>query len=336
MHGACTAQSHATTVFRAGQADGVAEHPEQRSFRTYIYFAGLTIHDKPSRRHEEISPRWRCIRQKGRKEVSTGCDGDATAQGIVQAAGDTMQNGVGAGFALSMKWRSLDESALQTEMRSLREIYAERKELIAKYVPADIQVVHACAVEELKQSGIASRALQSGADAPSFELPDQNGNVVRSADLLAGGRLVICFIRGRWCPFCVGQMQTMDAVVPKLKELKASLVAISPQTMHQSYLMSDQHHLQFPLLSDTENNVARQFGLVYRVPEYQQDVYRRVFVNLPFLNGGESWELPIPAVYILGQSGSGAVSVLYAKADPDYMERPEPSEIMEFLSKMSR
>ena len=258
------------------------------------------------------------------------------ARGRQSVTGDTMQNGVGSGHALIMKWRSLEESALQTETRSLRAIYAERKELIAKYVPTGIQTVHARAVEELKQSDIASRALQAGADAPEFELPDQNGKLVRSAELLAGGRVVICFIRGRWCPFCVAQTQAMNAIVPKLTELKASLVAISPQTVHQSYLMADQHHLQFPLLSDAENHVARQFGLLYRVPEYQQDVYRRVFVNLPFLNGDESWELPIPAVYIFGQSGSGTASVLYARADPDYMERPEPSEVLDFLSKTSR
>jgi peroxiredoxin len=242
-----------------------------------------------------------------------------------------LQNSVVLGFGLTMKWRSIEESGPQTETWSLREVYAERKELIAKYVPTEIQVVHARAVEELKQSDIASRALQAGAEAPAFELPDQNGKLVRSADLHARGRVVIFFVRGRWCPFCVAQMQAMNTILPKLTELKASLVAISPQTVHQSYLMTDQHHLQFPILSDAQNHVARQFGLLYRVPEYQQDVYRRVFVNLPFLNGDESWELPIPAVYILGQSGSGTASVLYAKADPDYMERPEPSEILDCL-----
>ena len=54
---------------------------------------------------------------------------------------------------LTMKWRSLEESPIQLETRTLREIYAERKELIAKYVPAEIQAVHARAVEELKISG---------------------------------------------------------------------------------------------------------------------------------------------------------------------------------------
>jgi len=251
-----------------------------------------------------------------------------------------MQNGAGSGHALIMKWRSLEESALQTETRSLRAIYAERKKLIAKYVPTEIQAVHARAVEELKQSNIASRALQVGAEAPQFELPDQNGKLVRSAELLAGGRVVICFIRGRWCPFCVAQMQAMNAILPKLKELKTCLVAISPQTMHQSYLMAGQHHLQLSLLSDAENKVARQFGLVYRLPEYQQEVYRRVFVNLPFLNGDASWELPIPAVYVLDRSASADAiappapnqqTILYARAHPDYTERPEPSELFELL-----
>src|SRR5436190_5161983 len=123
-----------------------------------------------------------------------------------------------------MKWRSLEESALPADTRSLREIYAERKALIAQYVPAEIQAVHARAVDELKQSGITERTLQTGATAPQFELVDQNGNVVRSAELPGTGPLVICFIRGRWCPFCVAQMQAMNAIIPALKGLGSSLV----------------------------------------------------------------------------------------------------------------
>ena len=235
-----------------------------------------------------------------------------------------------------MKWRSLEESASQELTRSLQDIYAERKALIAKYVPAEIQAVHSRVVCELEQSGIADRALQTGAAAPAFELPDQNGRLVRSTDLLATGRLVICFIRGRWCPFCVAQLEAMNAIVPTLKELKTSLVVISPQTVHQCYLMADQHHLQFPLLSDEGNRVARQFGLIYRVPEYQQEIYQRAFVNLPFVNGDSSWELPIPAVYVLGQQDSADSSVLYASPNPDYTERPEPDHILNVLSQLLR
>jgi hypothetical protein len=50
---------------------------------------------------------------------------------------------------------------------------------------------------------------------------------------------------------------------------------------------------------------------VYCVPDYQQEIYGRAFVNLPFVNGDSSWELPIPAAYILGRNksaGEGAHS----------------------------
>jgi peroxiredoxin len=81
------------------------------------------------------------------------------------------------------------------------------------------------------------------------------------------------------------------------------------------------------LLSDAGNKVARQFGLTYRVPQLQEAVYRRAFVNLPLANGDGSWELPIPATYILDRDGT----ILYASANEDYTERPEPSEIVSLV-----
>jgi peroxiredoxin len=226
-----------------------------------------------------------------------------------------------------MKWRSLEESAPTTDFRSLGQTFAERKELIAKYVPPETQAIHAQAVAELKARHIAENILPVGAKAPAFELQDHDGKMVSSSDLLARGKLVLCFIRGRWCPFCVGQMEAMNLVLQQIEQAGASLVAVSPQTVKQSFFMHDQHKLRFPLLSDAGNKVARQFGLTYRVPESQEAVYRRAFVNLPFTNGDDSWELPIPATYILDRDAS----VLYASANEDYTERPEPSEIVGML-----
>jgi peroxiredoxin len=227
-----------------------------------------------------------------------------------------------------MKWRSLEESTGRTGTRSLAAVFAERKELIAKYVPEEIQAIHERAILEVRDSGIAERALRTGDKTAAFVLPDQNGTQVRAVDLIRKGKLVICFFRGRWCPFCVGQLEAINAVYPQVQRLGASLVAISPQTVHQSYLMADQHRLRFSLLSDTENNVARQFGLVYRVPEYQREIYQRAFVNLPFANGDSSWELPIPATYVIDHD----FTVLYAAANPDYTERPEPNEIVRIVA----
>jgi peroxiredoxin len=227
-----------------------------------------------------------------------------------------------------MKWRSLEESEEAEDLRSLREIFAERKAMIAQYVPAEAQAIHLRAVGELKTLRLAEKALGVGGKAPRFELPDHNGKLVASVDLLAKGRLVICFVRGRWCPFCVGQMEAMNRIVPQLEQAGASLVAISPQTVQQSFFMHDQHRLRFSLLSDAGNQAARQFGLVYRVPDYQQALYRSVFINLPLANGDESWELPIPATYVVDSDGV----VLSAWASEDYSERPEPAEILQSLS----
>jgi peroxiredoxin len=119
----------------------------------------------------------------------------------------------------------------------------------------------------------------------------------------------------------------MNLIIPEIEQAGATLVAISPQTVKQSFFMHDQHKLRFPLLSDAGNKVARQFGLTYRVPAAQEAIYRRAFVNLPFTNGDDSWELPIPATYIIDRAGT----ILYASANEDYTERPEPSDIIRVL-----
>jgi peroxiredoxin len=226
----------------------------------------------------------------------------------------------------AMKWRSLEEFP-DIDARSLREIFAERKELIAKYVPGETQAVHAQAVAKLKEQNLAANILPVGVIAPQFELPDHDGKTISSSQLLSKGRLVLCFIRGRWCPFCVGQMEAMNLALPQIEQTGASLIAISPQTVKQSFFMHDQHKLRFPLLSDIGNNVARQFGLTYRVSDDQQTLYQRAFVNLPFVNGDASWELPIPATYVIDRDGT----VLFVSANEDYTDRSEPSDIVDVL-----
>jgi peroxiredoxin len=226
-----------------------------------------------------------------------------------------------------MKWRALQESERVTDTRPLREILAERKALIAKYVLPETQAIHTQVIAELRASGIVDHASLIGQKAPSFELKDHTGQVVSSVQLLQKGHLVVCFFRGRWCPFCVGQLEAMNLIASQMQEAGASLVAVSPQTVQQSFFMADQHQLSFPLLSDSGNQVARSFGLIYRVPDYQQSIYRRAFINLPFANGDESWNLPVPATYIIGLDGI----IQYAAIHPDYTERPEPMEILSRL-----
>jgi peroxiredoxin len=119
-------------------------------------------------------------------------------------------------------------------------------------------------------------------------------------------------------------MEAMNYIAAQIEAAGGTLAAISPQTEKQSYFMHDQHRLAFPLLVDTRNQLARQFGLAYRVPDEQRGLYRSTFVNLPFANGDDSWELPIPATYVVDRDGT----ILFASVNEDYTERPEPLEIL--------
>lgn len=187
------------------------------------------------------------------------------------------------------------------------------------------------AVEELFISGIEQRILPVGATAPEFVLKDSNGKMVRSADLLKLGPLVIKFFRGRWCPYCMTELETWRDLYGRLRERGALLVAITPQIARQSDFMIGQHGIPFPVLSDPGCAVATQFGLVYTVPEYHQQYYRSILVNIPFVNGDQSWKLPLPATYVIGRDGR----VLFGEAHADFRVRPEPEEVLNALSQFN-
>jgi peroxiredoxin len=180
------------------------------------------------------------------------------------------------------------------------------------------------AVEELFATGIEEQILPVGAAAPEFALKDAAGRLVKSADLLALRPLVIKFFRGRWCPYCMTELEAWRDLYSQLRERGGLLVAISPQIERQSDFMASQHGLPFPVLSDPGCSVAEQFGLVYTVPQYHRDYYRSILVNLPFVNGDESGRLPLPATYVIGRDGR----VVFAQAHADFRVRPEPEEAL--------
>ena len=180
------------------------------------------------------------------------------------------------------------------------------------------------AVEELFATGIEDRILPVGAQAPEFALQDATGKRQRSADLLSVGPLVIKFFRGRWCSYCVTELETWRDLYGRVREMGALMVAIGPQVERQSDFMANQHGLPFPVLRDQGNKVAEQFGLVWKIPDYLQSYYRSILVNIPFVNGDVTWRLPLPATYVVGKDRK----ILFAEAHADFRVRPEPEEVL--------
>jgi len=179
-------------------------------------------------------------------------------------------------------------------------------------------------VQELLNSGIESRTLKVGDSVSEFALKDSAGKIVRSSDLLALGPVVVKFFRGRWCPYCMTELEAWRDLYGRVRELGGLMVAISPQNQRQNDFTVQQHELRFPVLNDPGAKVAEAFGITYTVPEPMQRHYRSILVNIPFVNGEESWRLPLPAVFVVGQDGV----VRFAEAHADFRVRTEPERVL--------
>ena len=128
------------------------------------------------------------------------------------------------------------------------------------------------------------------------------------------------------------ELVALQAILPELEALGATLVAISPQLPEHNQELIRTRHLTFEILSDRGNEVAAQFGLRFRLPDYLRDVYRTFPLDLEKFNGDPSWTLPIPARFLIDQQGI----IRAAESDPDYTTRPEPGDTLEALRALSR
>jgi peroxiredoxin len=202
-----------------------------------------------------------------------------------------------------------------------------RAEFEKNRIPPAVAAVMHKATAELIASGQADRALKAGDRAPDFALPDGDGRVIRSADRLAEGPLVITFYRGVWCPYCNAELRAIEAAADQIRALGATIVAISPQTAVNIRKAQRDNALSFPILSDGGNAVADKFGLRFRLPDELVGVYKGFGNDLAVANGEPSWTLPMPGRYVIG--GDGVIA--YAEVNPDYTRRPDPAELLPAL-----
>ena len=116
-----------------------------------------------------------------------------------------------------------------------------------------------------------------------------------------------------------------------MKKHGATMLAISPMTPASTAEMKQALESPFPILSDGGNEVARTFGLVHVLPEYLRPVYEQFGIDLPKANGDQTFELPLPATYVIDQDGT----IRFAHVELDYTQRAEPRDILAALAKLS-
>jgi peroxiredoxin len=120
----------------------------------------------------------------------------------------------------------------------------------------------------------------------------------------------------------MAELYALQQVAGALKELNATIVAITPQLAEASRSLIEKQRISFDLLSDPGNAYAAKLGLRFTLPDDLKAVYLGFSNDLAVRNGDASWTLPMPGRFVIDRAGI----VRAADVDPDYERRPEPQK----------
>jgi peroxiredoxin len=214
---------------------------------------------------------------------------------------------------------------------SLEQELAAFKAEFSRTAPAGRAALYEAKIEQLRADFALASAVGVDEAAPDFALPNAVGKSIVLKQLLRSGPVILTFYRGGWCPYCNIQLRAYQSVLPQISASGARLVAISPQLPDNSLDTVNKNALTFDVLSDVRNEVARSYGLVYSLPEEIRAALRSNNKALPSINGDDSWELPVPATYVIARDQHVALAYI----EVDYRKRLEPEALLTCLKSLS-
>ncbi|MDJ0597899.1 MAG: peroxiredoxin-like family protein [Crocosphaera sp.] len=214
-------------------------------------------------------------------------------------------------------------------MNLTNELQNLRKQLRDQH-PEEVKTIMDKTTNDLIASNIAEKGIKLGEQMPNFCLPNAVGNTIELKSLLQKNVVIISLYRGGWCPYCNLELRKLQQYLPKFQSYGATLVAISPETPDNSLSTQEKNELTFEVLSDVGNQFAKKLGLVFILPETLRPIYQNFGIDIPSYNGDESFELPIPATYVINQKGQ----VVLASINADYTKRLDPESILVTLQNL--
>lgn len=221
-------------------------------------------------------------------------------------------------------------------MTSVNDIPNLKSQLEAKVkenaglLPEEKRVVMDQKTETLELSGLAVKSTGLTNEFPEFELKNATGESVKLGELLERGPLVISFYRGGWCPYCNLELRALQDSLWAIREQGAELVAISPEVPDQSLSTREKNELDFEVLTDHDNAVAKSLGIVHQVDEELDEIYQSFGINVEDHNQDGKNELPLPATYVIDRDRI----IRWAFVRADYRLRAEPAEVIEALKQL--
>jgi peroxiredoxin Q/BCP len=119
------------------------------------------------------------------------------------------------------------------------------------------------------------KTIAEGAQAPDFELPDQDGRPVRLSTALQDGPVVLFFYPVALSGGCTTEACHFRDLATEFKEAGAQRLGISTDPVAKQKKFAEVNAFDYPLLSDESGDVARSFGVKRK---YITPVKRSTFV----------------------------------------------------------
>jgi len=196
--------------------------------------------------------------------------------------------------------------------------------------PQEVQEIMKKVTKKLEEQGLSKNALQVGDLAKEINLPNALNNTVDLNEILQNNDFVVVnFYRGVWCPYCNIELKALENINEELKTLGATLLAISPQKPDASLTTKEKNELTFEVLSDVNNHVAKDYGLVFSLDEELRPIYLSFGIDIPKNNDDDSYEIPMPATYVINKNKE----IIFAFVNEDYTKRCEPQDIIDAIKK---
>lgn len=202
-----------------------------------------------------------------------------------------------------------------------------------KVAPTEVKEIMSIATQNLESANLSKYALKVRDKVKDFTLPNAVANSVSLYQTLEeNDYVVLSFYRGQWCPYCNLELQALQGINDEFKSLNAKFIALSPQSPDVSMSTVEKHKLIFEVLSDLYNAVAKEYGLVFSLLEELRPIYESFGIDIPGLNKEDSYQLPMPATYIINKNRE----IIYAYVVEDYTQRSEPQDILDAIKKDAR
>ncbi|USD26161.1 MULTISPECIES: peroxiredoxin-like family protein [Flagellimonas] len=222
---------------------------------------------------------------------------------------------------------------MNTEKKSYQENLKDLRDNLGNMLPKEALAIFDNDAESLQVNHNSILKLQEGEKAPDFSLTNAKDKTVRLSELLKKEKVVLTFYRGSWCPYCNLQLSHYQKSLDEIHDLGAELVAISSQTPDESLNVKEKNELNFEVLSDNGNMVARQYTTVFKNADAPVNTMTELGFDFDAHYSDDSRELPIPAVFVIEKDST----VSFAKSlGGDYRNRVEASEIINHLKNVSK